>query len=66
MKTEADDTSKGLSAHVGDDVPPRSGEGDVPPAQEKDEWERYGEYFMDRSVADIMLEYGEQHDEWRN
>lgn len=25
--------------------------------------ERYGAYFMDRSAADIMREYSEQHDE---
>lgn len=24
----------------------------------------YGDYFMNRSVADIMAEYSEQHDEW--
>ena len=33
---------------------------------EKTEWERYGEYFMNRSVSDIMEEYSEQHDEWHN
>ncbi len=27
-------------------------------------WEKYGEYFMNRSAADVMREYGEQHDEW--
>ena len=26
--------------------------------------ETYGEYFMNRSAADIMQEYSEQHDEW--
>lgn len=26
--------------------------------------ERYGDYFMNRSVTDIMDEYSEQHDEW--
>ena len=31
---------------------------------EKSEWEKYGEYFMNRSVSDIMSEYSEQHDEW--
>ena len=31
---------------------------------EKSEWEKYGEYFMNRSVSDIMNEYSEQHDEW--
>ena len=25
----------------------------------------YGDYFMNRSVADIMAEYSEQYDEWR-
>lgn len=25
---------------------------------------RYGEYFTNRTVADIMEEYSEQHDEW--
>ncbi|MBQ8134986.1 MAG: 23S rRNA (uracil(1939)-C(5))-methyltransferase RlmD [Clostridia bacterium] len=30
----------------------------------KTEWEKYGEYFMNRSVSDIMSEYSEQHDEW--
>lgn len=28
------------------------------------EHEKYGEYFMNRSVSDIMSEYSEQHDEW--
>ncbi len=28
------------------------------------EHEKYGEYFMNRSVSDIMNEYSEQHDEW--
>jgi hypothetical protein len=27
-------------------------------------WEKYGEYFMNRSAADVMRESGEQHDEW--
>ena len=27
--------------------------------------EKYGEYFMNRTPADIMREYGEQKDEWR-
>ena len=27
------------------------------------EHEKYGEYFMNRSVSDIMSEYSEQHDE---
>lgn len=31
---------------------------------EKGRAKLYGEYFMNRSVADIMKEYGEQHDEW--
>ena len=31
---------------------------------EKSEWEKYGEYFMNRSVSDIMSKYSEQHDEW--
>ena len=30
----------------------------------KSEWEKYGEYFMNRSVSDIMSKYSEQHDEW--
>lgn len=25
----------------------------------------YGDYFMNRTVADIMAEYNEQHDEWK-
>lgn len=28
------------------------------------EYEKYGEYFMNRSVSDIMSEYSEQHNEW--
>jgi hypothetical protein len=28
------------------------------------EHEKYGEYFMNRRVSDIMSEYSEQHDEW--
>ncbi len=28
------------------------------------EWEKYGEYFMNRTVSDIMQEYGEHRDEW--
>ena len=31
---------------------------------EKSELERYGEYFMNRSVLDIMSECSEQHAEW--
>lgn len=27
-------------------------------------WKAYGDYFMERSVQDIMSEYSEQHDEW--
>lgn len=29
------------------------------------DWEKYGDYFMNRNVVDIMEEYGEQRDEWR-
>lgn len=27
--------------------------------------DNYGDYFLNRSVADIMNEYSEQHDEWQ-
>lgn len=33
--------------------------------REQTQWEKYGEYFMNRSVSDIMEEYGEQRDEWK-
>lgn len=33
-------------------------------SRKKTEWDRYGEYFMNRSVSDIMGEYSENHDEW--
>ena len=28
------------------------------------EYEKYGKYFMNRSVSDIMSEYSEHHNEW--
>lgn len=34
-------------------------------SRQKSEHEKYGEYFMSRTAADIMEEYSEQHDEWR-
>lgn len=29
-------------------------------------WEKYGEYFMNRTANDVMDEYSEQKDEWKN
>lgn len=34
-------------------------------SRKKTEWDKYGEYFMNRSVSDIMEEYSENHNEWR-
>ncbi len=34
-------------------------------SRKKTEWDKYGEYFMNRSVSNIMEEYSENHDEWR-
>ena len=31
----------------------------------RDSWESYGEYFKKRTVEDVMAEYSEQKDEWR-
>jgi len=33
---------------------------------DKTEKKEYGSYFMGRTVADIMEEYSEQHDEWKD
>ena len=41
-----------------------SGKNNITYNKTKTEHEKYGEYFMNHSVSDIMSEYSEQHDEW--
>ncbi len=33
--------------------------------EKRDAWEAYGEYFKSRTPQDIMKEYSEQKDEWK-
>ena len=33
--------------------------------EKRDAWEAYGEYFKKRTANDVMAEYREQRDEWR-
>ena len=33
--------------------------------EKRDAWEAYGEYFKTRTASDVIKEYSEQRDEWK-